>query len=141
MVLPRATPSRTYLKGISNRGPSPSQAQAVRQAKAANPRLTQVDLAARFHTPQSSVSRILTGRVFPEQKPRKLTEEQVQDLRYIGASSSITQAARKYGITKSEAADIVQGCSYRDVPLSDRESALKELFAQFDAFMASIPTV
>lgn len=99
------------------------------------------DLAARFHTTQASVSRILTGRVFPEQKPRKLTEEQVQDLRYIGASSSITQAARKYGITKSEAADIVQGRSYRDVPLSDRESALKEVFAQFAAFIASIPTI
>jgi hypothetical protein len=29
----------------------------------------------------------------------------------------------------------------RDVPLSDRESALKELFAQFAAFIASIPTI
>lgn len=129
------------MNSISRRQLTFEQAQTIRQAKSEAPHLTQADLAARFHTTQSSVSRVLTGRVFPEQKPRKLTEEQIQDLRYTGATSSITQAARKYGITKSEAADIIQGRSYRDVPLSDRETALKELFAQFAAFMASIPRI
>jgi plasmid maintenance system antidote protein VapI len=115
------------------------QAQAIRQANAENPRLTQVDLAARFHTTQSSVSRILAGRLFREQH-RKLTEEQVQDVRYIGAGS-ITEAARKYGITKSEAASIVQGRSYRDVPLSDREIERRILFFRLEAELAAIPSI
>lgn len=86
------------------------------------------------------MSRILTGRLFPEQKQRKLTEEQVQDVRYIG-EGSITEAARKYGIRKFEAAAIVQERSYRDVPLSDRQIERRILFLRLEAELAAIPSI
>lgn len=111
----------------------------------ADPRLTQADLAARFHTTQSTVSRVLAGRLFAQQPQRKLTEEQVQEVRLAGASGGWAreQVTEKYGLTKSEVTAIIQGKTYRDVPLSDQEIerriSLMSLAVSHDAMMAAIP--
>lgn len=123
------------------------QAQAIRRAKEANPRLTQPELAARFSTTQATVSRVLAGQIFAAPPKRKLTEEQVQEVRLAGVRGGWAreQAMRKHGLTTSEVSSIVQGRTYRDVPLSDREieHAIinKHLQAVYEALMASIPRV
>jgi hypothetical protein len=52
---------------------------------------------------------------------------------------------KKYGLTTSEVTSIVQGRTYRDVPLSDREIErkifLERLATDFDAFTAAIPRI
>ena len=120
------------------------QAQAIRQAKEANPHLTQPELAARFSTTQATVSRVLAGRIFAQPPKRKLTEEQVQEVRLAGAGDpwDREQVMRKYGLTTSEVSSIVKGRTYGDVPLSDREIdrklLLKRLSTNLAAFIEAI---
>ena len=123
------------------------QAQAIRRAKEVDPSLTQPELAARFSTTQATVSRVLAGQIFAQPPKRKLTEEQVQEVRLAGAKGDWDreQVMRKYGLTTSEVSSIVQGRTYRDVPLSEREIErrikLTSLAMAFDAMIAAIPSI
>jgi hypothetical protein len=120
------------------------QAQAIRRVKEANPRLTQPELAARFSTTQATVSRVLAGQIFAQPPKRKLTEEQVQEVRLAGVGDpwDREQVMRKYGLTTSEVSSIVKGRTYGDVPLSDREIdrklLLKRLSTDLAAFIEAI---
>lgn len=121
------------------------QAQAIRRAKEADPRLTQPELAARFSTTQATVSRVLAGQIFAAPPKRKLTEEQAQEVRLAGVGDpwEREQVMRKYGLTTSEVSSIVKRRTYGDVPLSDREIERKimslRLSAEFAAFLDAIP--
>jgi hypothetical protein len=87
---------------------------------------------------------VLAGQIFAQPPKRKLTEEQVQEVRLAGVGDpwDREQVMRKYELTTSEVSSIVKGRTYGDVPLSDREIARKfmlmRLSAELAAFLDSI---
>lgn len=121
-----------------------ADAQAIRAARAQNPALTQKDLAAKFGTSEMSVSRVLRGEVHREERARKLTPQQVQELRYLARASTETQEdlAKRFGITQGEVSRIVSRELYADVPTGERERALRETIERaYAEARARIPVV
>ena len=143
---------RRYPGGMSSKTPKRyrkltfADAQAIRAARAQNPALSLAALAGKFGVTVMTISRVLRGEVHREEKARKLTPREVQDLRYLARTKPENQSqeelAKQFGISQGEVSRIVSGELYADVPTGDRERALTEAIERaYIDLMASIPVV
>lgn len=88
--------------------------------------VTQAQLAAQFSTSVSTVSRVINGKVHRQRPLRKLSDEQVQELRFRVRTElrPLRDFAEEYELPVSNVHAITHGRAYCDVPLSDRELQL-----------------
>ncbi|HEX8538543.1 MAG TPA: hypothetical protein VF664_13835 [Cystobacter sp.] len=100
-----------------------ADAQAIRAARNENPALSLADLAAKFGVTPMSVSRVLRGQVHRKERERKLTAQEVQELRYLARTDTLTQEflAERFGISQGEVSRIVNGQLYAHVPPATKE--------------------
>jgi transcriptional regulator with XRE-family HTH domain len=95
-----------------------------------------------------SISRVLRGEVHQEEKGRKLLPEDVQQLRYLARTDTLTQGdlAERFGLSQGEVSRIVNGELYADVsPSAEEQAQIARLEAiaemvdrEYARFMASI---
>jgi transcriptional regulator with XRE-family HTH domain len=128
-----------------------ADAQAIRAERAQNPSLTLDDLAGKYAVSSMTISRVLRGEVHRKEKARKLTHQEVQELRYLARTDTLTQAdlSKRFGISQGEVSRIVNGELYARVPPSTKEQdqiarrkAITEMIErEYKKVMASIPVV
>ena len=128
-----------------------ADAQAIRAAREQNSALSLADLAAKFGVTPMSVSRVLRGEVHRKERERKLSPHEVQTLRYLARTGTLTQEglSKQFGISQGEVSRIARGELYAHVPSSTeeqeqkarRDAALEAAQRQLDEILASIPRV
>ncbi|QRK11846.1 hypothetical protein JQX13_18375 [Archangium violaceum] len=128
-----------------------ADAQAIRAAREQNPALSLAVLAAKFGVTPMSVSRVLRGEVHRKERERKLTPHEVQTLRYLARTDTLTQEgiSKHFGISQGEVSRIVRGELYAHVPpgteeqdqKARREAMLEAIDRAYEATLASIPLV
>lgn len=128
-----------------------ADAQAIRAAREQNPALSLADLAAKFGVTPMSVSRVLRGEVHRKERERKLTPHEVQTLRYLARTGTLTQEglSKNFGISQGEVSRIVRGELYAHVPpgTEEQEQAARKkardewIEREYARMMASIPSV
>ncbi|OJT20064.1 hypothetical protein BO221_33285 [Archangium sp. Cb G35] len=126
-----------------------ADAQAIRTAREQNPALSLADLAAKFGVTAMSVSRVLRGEVHRKERARKLTPQEVQELRYLARTGTFTQEdlSTRFGLSQGEVSRIVNGELYAHVPPATKEqeqAARKKardewIEREYARAMASIP--
>jgi transcriptional regulator with XRE-family HTH domain len=126
-----------------------ADAQAIRAGREQNPALSLNDLAAKFGVTAMSVSRVLRGEVHRKERARKLTPQEVQELRYLARTGNFTQeeVSTRFGLSQGEVSRIVNGELYAHVPPATKEqeqAARKKardewIEREYARAMASIP--
>ncbi|WNG45891.1 MarR family transcriptional regulator [Archangium minus] len=96
-----------------------------------------------------SVSRVLRGVVHRKERARKLTPQEVQELRYLARTGTFTQEdlSMRFGLSQGEVSRIVNGELYAHVPPATKEqeqAARKKardewIEREYARAMASIP--
>lgn len=122
---------RRYSGGMLSKKPkkyrklSFADAQAIRAAREQNPALSLTDLAGKFGTTPMSSTRVLRGEVHRKEKERKLTPQEVQELRYLAGTGDLTQeeVSKRYGISQGEVSRIVNRELYASRPVHRYELA------------------
>jgi DNA-binding MarR family transcriptional regulator len=126
-----------------------ADAQSIRAAREQNPGISLAELAGKYGVTPMSISRVLRGEVHRKEKARKLTPQEVQELRYLAREGLWTQEAlaTRFGLSQGEVSRIVKGQIYASVPpctkeqeqLARQRAIVEQVDREYARLMASIP--
>jgi predicted transcriptional regulator len=86
---------------------------------------TQVELARAFGVTQPVIGRIVNNKVHVKDRARSLSNEQVQEIRYLVLTGSTQRAVcEKFNLRPALVSCIIHRKLYASVPLSEKEAAL-----------------